>query len=91
MMARIPATEEILVEPELAEATLFDGYQWRNIADKIEWALANREKLHALQKKFYDDVISKRTWSMVISEHIAILDRIASSSASAEQGAGRRN
>ena len=84
VMARIPATEEILVEPELAEATLFDGYQWRNIADKIEWALANREKLHALQKKFYDDVISKRTWSMVISEHIAILDRIASSSASAE-------
>ncbi len=77
VMARIPVTEEVLVDPRVADATLFDGYQWRDMAAKIEWALANRVALYQVQKGFYDELISKRTWQDVVSEHIAILDRIA--------------
>jgi glycosyltransferase involved in cell wall biosynthesis len=77
VMARIPVTEEILVDPGVADATLFDGYQWRDIAAKIEWALANRSALYLLQKRFYDELISTRTWQKVVAEHIAIFDRIA--------------
>jgi hypothetical protein len=78
-MARIPVSEEILVDPELAEATLFDGYRWRDMAAKIEWALANREELYMAQKGFYDRQIARRTWQDVVADHVAILDRIADS------------
>jgi glycosyltransferase involved in cell wall biosynthesis len=79
VMARIPVSEEILVDPELAEATLFDGYRWRDMAAKIEWALANRDELYSAQKHFYDRQIARRTWQHVVADHVAILDRIADS------------
>lgn len=77
VMGDIAVTREIIVDPELREATLFDPYDWRAMADKIEWALQNREELYARQRRFYDEVLAKRTWGDVVDEHIAIMDRIA--------------
>lgn len=77
VMGDIEVTREIIVDPELREATLFDPYDWRAMADKIEWALNNRDALYTKQRRFYDDVLSKRTWEDVVGEHIAIMDQIA--------------
>jgi glycosyltransferase involved in cell wall biosynthesis len=77
VMGDIEVTREILVDPGLRQATLFDPYSSRAIADKIEWALSNLDDLCAKQRKFYDDVLSKRTWNDVVGEHISIMERIA--------------
>lgn len=77
IMSDIEVTREIITDPELRAATLFDPYDWQALADKIEWALANKTSLYSLQREFYDNVLSKRTWEDVVSEHIAILDKIA--------------
>ncbi|MGQ9557259.1 MAG: glycosyltransferase, partial [Desulfurispora sp.] len=79
VMARIPVTEEILSDPELSTETLFNPFDWRDMAAKIEWALENRHLLYAKQRKFYDEVLAKRTWAEVVDEYIEILDRIAQS------------
>ena len=77
LMGDIAVTREIITDPDLADDTLFDPYDWRALADKIEWALDNKRALYAKQRKFYDDVLSKRTWDDVVQEHLAILDAIA--------------
>lgn len=77
VMAKIPVTEEILTDPELQQMTFFDPYDWQDMADRIEWALNHRSQLLDKQQKTYD-VLSKRTWSDVVNEHIAILERISS-------------
>ncbi|WEX08342.1 glycosyltransferase [Chelativorans sp. AA-79] len=76
VMSDIEVTREVIKDPDLRAATLFDPYDWRSVADKIEWALENKNSLYAMQRKFYDNVLSKRTWEDVVAEHIAILDRI---------------
>ncbi|MER8853812.1 glycosyltransferase [Mesorhizobium australicum] len=77
VMGDIDVTREIITDPALRAASLFDPYDWRAMAAKIEWALDNREGLYAQQRKFYDDVLAKRTWDDVVAEHVAILDQIA--------------
>jgi len=76
VMARIPVTEEIITDSEIQHEMLFDPYDWRNMADRIEWALDNRDALLAKQKILYDK-LSLRTWRNVVDEHINILDRIS--------------
>lgn len=79
VMARIPVTEEVLTDPALQIATLFDPYDWRDMGDRIEWALTHKDELLALQKPTYER-LAKRTWQDVVQEHIAVLDRIAEES-----------
>lgn len=76
VMARIGVTEEVLTDPELQAASLFDPYDWRDMARRIEWALANRDFLLALQLKTYNRLAS-RTWTNVVSEHLDVLRRIS--------------
>ncbi|WP_181167647.1 MULTISPECIES: glycosyltransferase [unclassified Mesorhizobium] len=76
VMGDIEVTREIVVDPALRESTLFDPYDWKAMADKIEWALQNRDALYAQQRQFFD-VLAKRTWKDVVKEHIRILDVIA--------------
>ena len=40
----------------------FDPYDWRSMADRIEWALDNRAALFARQHAFYESVLAKRSW-----------------------------
>lgn len=77
VMARIPVTEEIIKDHSLKKLMLFDPYDWRSVASRIEWALANRVQLLALQQDTYRQ-LSQRSWDDVMNEYIEILDRISS-------------
>lgn len=76
VMARIPVTEEVLVDAELQEVTFFNPYDWKDIAERIKWGILNREQLLAVQQRTYVH-LSKRNWTDVVNEHIDILDRIS--------------
>lgn len=76
VMARIAVTEEILNQPELQDTTFFDPFEWEDMARRIEWALAHREELLALQKNIYQCLI-QRTWTDVVNEHITVLEAIS--------------
>lgn len=83
VMARIPVTEEVLTDVRLQEATLFDPYDWQDCARRIEWGLAHREELLALQRATYQQ-LRQRTWTDVVNEHIEVLDRISDESVAAK-------
>jgi len=76
VMARIPVTLEVIRDPDLDKEMLFDPYDWKDMADRIEWALQNKEALLAKQKLLYS-VLEKRTWRTVVDEYINILDKIS--------------
>lgn len=78
VLARIPVTEEVLQDPQVQQASLFDPYDWHDMAGRIEWALNNREQLLALQNAAYAE-LGRRSWADVVREHIAILDDITHS------------
>lgn len=76
VMARIPVTEEVITDHELQQQMLFDPYDWKEIADKVEWGLNNRYSLLAKQKLLYNQ-LSQRTWRHVVDDYVEILDRIS--------------
>lgn len=76
VMGDIEVTREVIKDPELREITLFDPYDWKAMANKIEWAITNKAELYARQRIFYDDVLALRNWSDVVSEHFTIMDTI---------------
>jgi len=76
VMARIPVTEEVVLDETLREMMLFDPYDWQDVASRIEWALRNRELLLAAQSELYL-ALSKRTWRNVVDDYVAILDGLA--------------
>jgi hypothetical protein len=78
-MARIPVTTEILNQPEL-ESMYFNPYDWKDMAERMEWAVHNREALLAAQKPIYEQ-LAQRTWTNVVDEHLAVLDSIATQDA----------
>jgi glycosyltransferase involved in cell wall biosynthesis len=77
VMGDIAVTSEVLTDPALRETMLFDPYDWRSIADKIQWALENRSLLLEKQRRYYQDVLAKRTWADVVKEHLDLLDDLA--------------
>lgn len=76
VMSRIPVTLEVITDPGLQDMMLFDPYDWRDVADRIAWALDNRNVLLARQRTLHDQ-LALRTWGDVVSEHIEVLERIA--------------
>jgi glycosyltransferase involved in cell wall biosynthesis len=78
VMARIPVTEEVITDSDLQRTMLFDPYDWRDIAARIEWALQNKDNLLERQLAFYKN-ISARSWRDVVDDHISLLDRISQS------------
>lgn len=77
VMARIAVTEEVIIDPELRELMLFDGYSWKDLAARIEWALSNKEHLLRKQRALYDQ-LERRSWANVVDEYIKLLERISS-------------
>jgi glycosyltransferase involved in cell wall biosynthesis len=77
VMADIAVTREVMTDEHLRRITLFDPMVPEKIADKIEEALGNLPSLYASQRRFFDDVLSKRTWDDVVREHLEVLDRIS--------------
>jgi glycosyltransferase involved in cell wall biosynthesis len=85
VMARIAVTEEVITDPELRAMMLFDPYIWQDIADRIEWAIQNRDRLRSIQIAAFK-AISLRTWDDVVADHIKILTRISAEPAGALLG-----
>jgi hypothetical protein len=81
-MARIAVTEEVITDPNLQAMMLFDPYVWQDMADRIEWAIQNRDKLCAVQVDVFK-AISRRSWDDVVADHVEILQRISTGSAGA--------
>jgi glycosyltransferase involved in cell wall biosynthesis len=90
VMARMAVTEEIITDPVVQDLMLFDPYKWTDMAERIEWALANRDALLERQLTLYQ-TLAKRSWSDVIDDYISLLDRISDCSpASPPLGDGAR-
>ena len=77
VMADIAVTREILTDERVAEATLFDPYDFRALARKIEVALDQKDELLKLQTEFYHRRLIGRSYRDVVEETIAILDAAA--------------
>lgn len=84
LMARIPVTEEVIVDQDLLDLMCFDPYSWKDMARKMEWALQNRALLLERQKPYFDQ-LAQRTWKNVVGEYVAVLDRISSNNTEAVQ------
>ncbi len=76
VMSRISVAEEVLVDADLQEMMLFDPYDWKDMANRIEWALNHRTELLSIQTTFYSQ-LSQRSWLEVVSEHLDLLDKIS--------------
>ena len=73
VMSRIAVTEEVITDETLRHAMLFDPYDWRSVAERIEWGLVNREPLLAMQRPVFD-VLARRSWHEVVDDHVRILE-----------------
>lgn len=76
VMSRIAVTEEVLADPQCQEVTLFDPFDWRDCAQRIQWAISHRQHCLAIQRKIYDQ-LKERTWRHVVEEHVRVLDQIS--------------
>lgn len=74
IMADIPVTREILVDERVAAATLFDPFDFRALAAKIESALDQKNELLVLQSDFYSRHLVGRSYRDVVEETVAILE-----------------
>lgn len=83
VMAKIPVSEEVLIDPVLQELTFFDPFDWKDMAERIQWGVANREKMLRVQLPAYEQLV-QRTWQDVVNEHLGILDRLVEQRGSAE-------
>ena len=77
VMASIPVTLDAIRDPELREWMLFNPYDWKDMAARVEWALANRDKLLQRQRAYFDTTIAPRSWDHALDEYVAILRRIS--------------
>ena len=87
-MSRIPVTEEVIAEKQLQEATLFDPYDWRDMARVIRRGVEHRDDLLAMQQAAYA-TLAERTWQNVSRETIHALDAAAGQGATRPQGTRR--
>ncbi|MFH1152918.1 MAG: glycosyltransferase [Pseudomonadota bacterium] len=76
VMSDIPVTRDEIADERLAEAMLFNPYDFKAMAEKLEWALANKGILLDMEKPLFDTMVS-RTWKDVVSDHVAILQNIS--------------
>ena len=73
IMSDIPQVREVL-EPYGLEEIMFDPYDWMALANKIEWALENKEKLYEMERPMYEEM-AKRTPAVVAKEYIQAFEK----------------
>lgn len=78
VMSRIPMTQEIITDPDLDRMMLFDPYDWKDMAARIEWALENRHELLDSQLGLYQE-LKTRTWDHVVDDYIGVLETLSQS------------
>lgn len=77
VMARIAVAEEVIKDDSLRATMFFDPFSWRDMADRIRWALEHRRELLSEQIELFTK-LSERTWDTVVDEHISILSELSS-------------
>ena len=77
-MSRIPAVLELVHDPVLQDAMLFDPYDSESIGERVRWALANRSRLLEMQRPLYDEM-ARRDWGVAASEYAALFAKLAAS------------
>jgi hypothetical protein len=75
VMSKIAVTEEVIKDAEVRSVMLFDPYDWRSMANRIEWAIQNRDALLGRQLDVFRSIAS-RTWDDVVADHVDILNRL---------------
>lgn len=73
IMSDIPQVREVVEPYGLAEEMLFDPYDYRDMADKIEHGLQHKAELYQKQLPLYQ-VMEKRTADVVAREYIAAFE-----------------
>lgn len=73
VMSDIPQVREVVEPYGLADEMLFDPYDYRKMADKIEYGLQHREELYQKQLPLYRDM-ERRTADVVAQEYIAAFE-----------------
>jgi len=74
--ARIAVTEEIVQDSVMDEIMYFNPRNWRELADRMEWAIHNRDRLLKEELRVYE-TLNQRTWADVVEEHIKVFDLAA--------------
>lgn len=77
VMSRIPPTLEAIKDEDLRRDMLFDPYDFRDLAARLEWALANRAELLNRQTAHYSRTLALRSWDQVLDEYLRELKRIS--------------
>jgi glycosyltransferase involved in cell wall biosynthesis len=72
VMSNIPMVRDQISDPELQQKMLFDPFDITDIANKIAWAVDNRDNLYNLQTPLYN-TFKQRSWSKVANEYIDLL------------------
>ena len=80
IMSRIPVTLEVITDPKIQEMMLFDPYNWKDLAERLEWAVHHKTILLEAQRSVYQQ-LEKRTWQQVVNDYINVLDSLATSDA----------
>lgn len=75
VMSRIPAVLEVVRDPGLRASMLFDPYDPNNMAERIRWALDNRDLLLRLQRPLYDE-LARRSWQVAALEYVELFSRL---------------
>ncbi|WP_430734898.1 glycosyltransferase [Halodesulfovibrio aestuarii] len=75
VMSRIPVVTECITDATLDNVMLFDPYDSVDMANRILWALDNREALFEMQEPLYKNMI-QRSWKHVVTDHFEVLDQI---------------
>lgn len=73
VMSDIPQVREVVEPYGLADEMLFDPYDYRAMAEKIEYGLQHREELYQKQLPLYRGM-EKRTADVVAQEYIAAFE-----------------
>lgn len=73
LMSHIPQVEDVFGPAGLDEF-MFDPYDWKNMAEKIEYWLPRTEELYNIQKPLYDE-LAKRTPDVVAKEYVEVFRR----------------
>lgn len=68
VMSDIPQTREVL-EPAGLEDIMFDPYDWKAMAEKIEYALNHKEELYQKELPLYQEM-AKRTPEVEAAEYV---------------------
>lgn len=73
VMSDIPQTREVVEAFGLADEMLFDPYDWRAMAERIEYGLENRAALYEQQLPLYR-AMAERTAQVVAGEYVAAFE-----------------